>query len=62
MLVFQTVLFAQVPPVKNTPDTTLIAKRDTIPLKYPFKSDQKGGLFLSDPSRSEIEFDPILGK
>jgi cell surface protein SprA len=62
LLVCQTTLFAQVPPVRTSSDTTKVAKKDSIPLKYPFKSDQKGGLFLSDPSRTAIEFDPVLGK
>ena len=31
-------------------------------LKYPFKNDQTGNLFLSDPSQTEIIYDSELKK
>ncbi len=48
--------------VKNS-DTTKIAKtKDTLKLKYPFKSNQSGSLYLTDPSKSEIIYDIETGK
>lgn len=38
-------------------DSTSKVKRDSIKLKYPFKSNQKASLFLQDPSVSEIIYD-----
>ncbi|WP_298782285.1 cell surface protein SprA [uncultured Polaribacter sp.] len=35
-------------------------KKDTIPLKYNFKKNQKGGLFLDDLAKKEIVFDKAL--
>ena len=61
-LISQVTVFGQTPPVGSTQDTTKLAQRDSIPLKYPFTNLQKGGLFLSDPARTEIEYDPVLGK
>ena len=61
LLLFITVqgLKAQtVPIIKNT-DTTKIA-HDTLSLKYPFKYNNEGGLFLSDPSKKEVFYDPEL--
>ena len=50
-------------PVVNSKDTTIVSKEsDSIKLKYPFKNDQTGNLFLSDPSQTEIIYDPELKK
>ena len=50
---------AQAVPVFKNTDTTKVA-HDTISLKYPFKNDKEGGLFLSDPSKKEVFYDPEL--
>jgi cell surface protein SprA len=47
--------------VLKTSDTTKVAKASDT-LKYPFKSNQFGSLYLSDPSKSEIIYDVELGK
>ena len=47
------------PPVFKNADTTKIA-HDTLALKYPFKHNNEGGLFLSDPSKKEVFYDPEL--
>jgi cell surface protein SprA len=47
------------PPVIKNADTTKIA-HDTLALKYPFKHKDEGGLFLSDPSKKEVFYDPEL--
>ena len=50
-------------PVVNSKDTTIFSKEsDSIKLKYPFKNDQTGNLFLSDPSQTEIIYDSELKK
>lgn len=50
-------------PVVNSKDTTIVSKEsDSIKLKYPFKNDQTGNLFLSDPSQTEIIYDSELKK
>ena len=63
LLFYQTTIFAQAPPVKNLSDTLKVEQvGDSTKLKYPFKSNQEGGLFLSDPAKSEIIYDTDLGK
>ncbi|HKJ06944.1 MAG TPA: cell surface protein SprA, partial [Flavobacteriaceae bacterium] len=52
------ILRAQVPPAKQ--DTLPSVKRDSVDLKYPFKSNQQGSLFLTDPSKVEIIYDPTI--
>ena len=42
-------------------DSTAVAK-DSIDLRYDFKSTQKGGLFLDDLAEKEIIFDKVLNK
>ena len=40
-----------------------VAVKDSIPeLKYKFNSEKEGGLFLKNPFKKEIIYDPILGK
>ena len=54
---------AQTASVVKKGDTTKIAQiSDTLNLKYPFKNDQSGSLYLADPSKSEIIYDAELGK
>ncbi len=54
---------AQTTPISSTNDSTKIIKRtDTLKLKYPFKNNQAGSLFLEDPSQTEIIYDAELGK
>ena len=64
LLVFQTTINAQTPPVSTTIiDTLKVEKQsDSVKLKYPFNSNQEGSLFLSDPAKSEIIYDTELGK
>jgi len=63
VLFIQSTVSAQTTPVIKTGDTAKVAKaNDTIKLKYPFKSEQSGSLFLTDPSKSEIIYDAELGK
>jgi len=63
LLFFQSVITAQTTPIVKTADTVkVISVQDTLKLKYPFKSDQSGSLFLTDPSKSEIIYDTQLGK
>lgn len=50
---------------QNTPkaDSTSVVKNDTItPLKYNFKNNQNGGLFLSNPTDVEVSYDKALNK
>ncbi len=57
------VIKAQTTPVPSSGDSIkLVKKADTIKLKYPFKNNQSGSLFLDDPSQSEIIYDVELGK
>ena len=63
LLFFKTTINAQTPPVAKAGDTLKVEKSaDSIKLKYPFNSKQEGGLFLSDPAKSEIIYDTELGK
>ncbi len=63
LLFFKTTINAQTPPITKVDDTLKVEKStDSIKLKYPFKSKQEGGLFLSDPAKSEIIYDTELGK
>jgi len=58
-------LFAQTPPGAPPPpkDSTEVAiQRDSIKLKYPFKSYSKSKLFLSNPTTSEVIYDTETGK
>ncbi|OSY87144.1 hypothetical protein WH52_12830 [Tenacibaculum holothuriorum] len=43
-------------------DSTNVVKRDTIPLKYNFNANQKGSLFLNNPSQTQITYDKALNK
>jgi len=73
LLFFASTVKAQVPPALNVndtitvsnlnlADTTRVSKpTDSIPLKYPFKSNEAGNLFLGDPS-VEIIYDEELKK
>lgn len=71
LLLFTSTVKAQLPPALKLLDSTkvLVAidtvktskATDTINLKYPFKYNQAGSLFLGDPS-VEIVFDEDLGK
>lgn len=50
---------------QNTPkiDSIAVVKNDTIvPLKYNFKNNQTGGLFLNNPSAIEVSYDKVLNK
>ena len=64
LLVFgHSIVKAQKIPASNLKDATVALKeRDTLILKYPFKSDQSGNLFLSDPATTEITYDPATKK
>ncbi|WP_457618443.1 T9SS outer membrane translocon Sov/SprA, partial [Lutibacter sp.] len=63
LLFIQSTVKAQIPQVARLRDTTHVTKNgDTLKLKYPFKSNQSGGLYLADPSKSEIIYDTELGK
>ncbi len=54
-------LFAQIPlPPQKTDTLQTVSKSDTLTLKYPFKSDKEGGLFLSNPSETQIIYDTDL--
>ncbi|MFD1293206.1 cell surface protein SprA [Lutibacter holmesii] len=71
LLFFTSTVMAQMPPALKPLDSTKVlvavdtAKvskaNDTIKLKYPFKNNQAGSLFLGDPS-VEIVFDEELGQ
>ncbi|TCI84449.1 T9SS outer membrane translocon Sov/SprA [Tenacibaculum sp. M341] len=53
------VLFAQ----KSNNDSLNTQKKDTvIPLKYNFKADQKGNLFLNSPVQKTVTFDKSINK
>lgn len=63
LLFVHSTIIAQTNPVTKTNDTTKVVKKnDTIKLKYPFKNDQTGSLYLADPSKTEITYDAELGK
>ena len=63
VLFIQSAARAQTTQVIKTGDTTKVAKaNDTLKLKYPFKSNQSGSLYLADPSIAEIIYDAELGK
>ena len=63
LLFIQSTVKAQIPQVARPRDTTKVIKNsDTLKLKYPFKSNQSGSLYLADPSKSEIIYDAELGK
>ena len=54
---------AQAIPITKIQDTTVVLKNiDSIQLKYPFKYNQSGNLFLSDLSQTEIIYDTELGR
>ena len=58
----QSTIKAQTNPVIKTGDTTKIFKaNDTLNLKFPFKNNQSGSLYLADPSISEISYDVETG-
>ena len=62
-LFIQFAVKAQTTSVNKTADTTKIVKlNDTLKLKYPFSSLEKGSLYLSDPTKTEIIYDAELGK
>ncbi len=71
LLFFTSTVKAQIPPAPKqldstkvlvTADTAKVSKvTDTLKLKYPFKNNQSGSLYLGDPS-VEIVFDEELGK
>ena len=61
LLFFQSAIKAQIIPAISSKDTTKI-EVSTDTLKYPFKSDEAGSLFLKDPSETEIIYDTELGK
>jgi cell surface protein SprA len=49
-------------PVKTQKKSEQTTVSDTIPkLKYNFKSSQRGGLFLNDPTKYEVIYDPETG-
>jgi cell surface protein SprA len=43
-------------------DTIKTVQTDSLKLKYPFLSGQYGGLYLKNPAREEIAYDPELGQ
>ena len=58
-----TALYAQTPPAQKSTDTLKVtSEKDTVKLKYPFKSNKQGSLFLADPSQTEIIYDSELNK
>ena len=62
LLFFSSTVKAQNPPTSKSTDTTKVLKSsDSLNLKYPFKNNNAGSLFLGDPS-VEIIFDEDLGK
>jgi len=62
LLFIQSTIKAQTNPVIKTGDTTKIFKaNDTLNLKFPFKNNQSGSLYLADPSISEISYDVETG-
>ncbi|NOR29047.1 MAG: cell surface protein SprA [Lutibacter sp.] len=63
LLFIQSTIKAQTNPDIKTGDTTKIFKaNDTLNLKFPFKNNQSGSLYLADPSISEISYDAETGK
>ncbi|WP_247649187.1 cell surface protein SprA [Lutibacter sp. B1] len=61
LLFFHSAVKAQAIPNTNLKDTTKVeVSKDT--LKYPFKSDEVGSLFLNNPSETEIIYDTELKK
>ncbi|WP_298265830.1 cell surface protein SprA [uncultured Lutibacter sp.] len=63
LLLFQVAVNAQTVPVTQSKDSLKVAKeKDSIKLKYPFKNNQEGSLFLNDPAKSEIIYDAELKK
>ena len=63
LLFIQSTVNAQIQPVLKITDTTIVTiVNDSLKLKFPFKSNQSGSLYLSDPATSEIMFDAELGK
>ncbi|MEN8123558.1 MAG: cell surface protein SprA [Bacteroidota bacterium] len=65
LYLFTVVLSAQNFPQNNQTKQNRIdntTKNDTIaPLQYNFKNSQKGGLFLNDPTKYEVIYDPQSG-
>lgn len=62
-LFIQFIVKAQTTPIKQPADTAKVVKvSDTLKLKYPFSSLEKGSLFLSDPTKTEIIYDAELGQ
>lgn len=66
-IVFKSILFLLLASFFNTQaqeksvikkDTIIKIKKDSVKLKYPFKSNQKGSLFLQNPSELEVTYDP----
>ncbi len=54
-------LKAQITNPVNNKDSLVVSKQvDSLKLKYPFKSEQSGNLFLMDPSTTEIIYDAEL--
>ena len=48
---------------QNTQDnSSLTVKKDTLPLKYNFQFNQKGSLFLNNPSEFKVSYDKELNK
>ena len=48
---------------QNTPvDSTQIVNKDSIPLKYNFNNTENGGLYLNNPSQTQITYDKALNK
>ena len=69
LLFFQLAINAQAPPRISVANDTIISndtiktvQTDSLKLKYPFLSGQYGGLYLKNPAREEIEYDPELGQ
>lgn len=64
LLVFHTIIKAQTtPPLVKANDSLAVLKQsDSLKLKYPFKNTQKGNLFLSDLSQTEIIYDAEIKK
>lgn len=54
-------LWSQNLPLPQTMDSSIvISKTDT--LKYPFKAEKLGSLYLADPSQTEVIFDSDIGR
>ncbi|UMB52663.1 cell surface protein SprA [Lutibacter sp. A64] len=63
LLFFKITVNAQVLPIIQAKDTAKFENaKDSTSLKYPFKGNQKGGLFLENLSESEVIYDTELGK